>query len=59
MVNWGYRDIMYYAGISLITGQYGYQNTESGLKWLIKSAELGYSDAINLLERLQNESEQE
>ena len=56
---WGYRDIMYYAGISLITGQYGYQNPESGLKWLIKSAELGYSDAINLLERLQNESEQE
>lgn len=32
---WGYRDIMYYCGIALITGAYGYQNQEHGLKWII------------------------
>jgi TPR repeat protein len=49
---WGYRDIMYYCGIALITGQYGYQNQENGLQWIIKSAEMGYGEAVQLLNRL-------
>lgn len=51
---WGYRDIMYYAGIVLIRGDYGYQNKENGLQWIIKSAQLGYTDAVELLQQLTN-----
>lgn len=51
---WGYRDIMYYAGIALIRGDYGYKNVESGLQWIVKSARLGYKDAEDLLNQLMN-----
>ena len=56
---WGYRDIMYYAGIALITGKYGYQNQEKGLMWVVESAKLGYDEAIDLLEQLYNAYENE
>lgn len=56
---WGYRDIMYYCGIALITGQYGYQNHEHGLEWIIESASMGYSEAINLLNRLSDSYDEE
>ena len=49
---WGYQDIMYYCGIALITGKYGYKNQEHGLKWIIRSAEMGYDEAIQLLNKL-------
>ena len=49
---WGYRDIMYYCGIALITGAYGYQNQEHGLNWIVRSAQMGYSEAIQLLNEL-------
>lgn len=48
---WGNRDIMYYAGIVLIHGNYGYQNKENGLQWIIKSAKLGYNDALEYLQQ--------
>lgn len=51
---WGYRDIMYYAGIVLIRGDYGYINRENGLKWIIRSAQLDYPDAKALLQELLN-----
>ena len=54
---WGYRDIMYYCGIALITGEYGYQNQEHGLKWIIRSAEMGYTEAIELINQLKEHSE--
>lgn len=53
---WGYRDIMYYCGIALITGAYGYENPEHGLNWIIESAKLDYPDAIELLNSLIIES---
>lgn len=56
---WGYRDIMYYAAIVLIRGDYGYQNQEAGLQWLIKSAQLGYNEAIELLQQLIGNEEQD
>lgn len=56
---WGYRDIMFYAGIELIKGTYGYQNQENGLKWIVKSAQLGYGEAIELIEQLKKASENE
>lgn len=56
---WGYRDIMYYAGIVLIRGDYGYKNQEAGLQWLIKSAQLGYDEAIELLQQLFGGDEQD
>lgn len=56
---WGYRDIMYYAGIVLIRGDYGYQNQENGLQWIIKSAQLGYTDALVLLQKLFNAQNEE
>lgn len=56
---WGYRDIMFYAGIELIKGTYGYQNPENGLKWIVKSAQLGYGEAIELIEQLKKASENE
>lgn len=49
---WGYRDIMYYCGIALITGAYGYKNEEHGLQWVLHSAQLGYKDAIQLINKL-------
>lgn len=49
---WGYRDIMYYAGIVLIRGDYGYTNRENGLNWIIRSAQLDYPDAKALLQKL-------
>lgn len=49
---WGYRDIMYYCGIALITGQYGYQNQEHGLLWIVRSARMGYPEAVELIEQL-------
>ena len=57
---WGYRDIMYYCGIALITGKYGYENQEHGLEWIIRSAKLGYHESIQLLNQLfggENEDE--
>jgi TPR repeat protein len=54
---WGYRDIMYYAGTSLIKGSYGFQNKEKGLNWIIRSAKLGYNEAIELLNQLTEHSE--
>lgn len=54
---WGYRDIMYYAGIVLIRGDYGYTNKKNGLQWIIKSAQLGYEDAIELLESINEDKE--
>lgn len=57
--DWGYRDIMYYAGIVLIRGDYGYQNQESGLQWIIKSAELGYQEALELLQHLMEYQDEE
>lgn len=54
---WGYRDIMYYAGIVLIRGDYGYTNKENGLQWIIKSAQLGYEDAIELLKSINEDKE--
>ena len=56
---WGYRDIMYYCGIALNTGAYGYQNQEHGLKWIVKSAQLGYYEAIDLLDKLKNYGEED
>lgn len=56
---WGYRDIMYYAGVALLRGDYGYQNTQNGLQWLVKSARLGYKDAIELLNELINKADEE
>ncbi len=56
---WGYRDIMFYAGIELIKGTYGYQNQENGLKWIVKSAQLGYGEAIEFIKQLQNASDNE
>ena len=50
---WGYRDIMYYCGIALITGQFGYTNTERGKEWIIRSAEMGYHEAIQYINNLQ------
>ncbi len=49
---WAYRDIMYYCGIALIVGEFGYQNQEHGLNWIIKSAEKGYDEAIELINQL-------
>ncbi len=49
---WGYRDIMYYCGIVMYTGAYGYQNEEHGLQWICRSALLGYSDAVKLIKKL-------
>ena len=54
---WGYRDIMYYCGIVLITGAYGYKNQEHGLNWIIRSAKMRYSDAIQLLNKLSGKDE--
>lgn len=56
---WGYRDIMYYAGLVLIRGDYGYKNPNNGLQWIVKSAELGYTDAINFLHELMNVQNEE
>jgi len=56
---WGYRDIMYYAGIVLIRGDYGYQNQERGLQWIIKSAKLGYDEALELLQKLKDAQNEE
>lgn len=50
--DYGYRDIMYYCGIALVTGAYGYKNEEHGFNWIIKSAELGYYEAIDLLNKI-------
>ena len=54
---WGYRDIMYYAGIVIIRGDYGYKNEENGLQWIIQSARLGYNDAIELLQAIDSNEE--
>lgn len=54
---WGYRDIMYYAGLVLIRGDYGYKNEEAGLQWIVKSARLGYNDAIELLRAIESYEE--
>ena len=54
---WGYRDIMYYAGIVIIRGDYGYKNEENGLQWIIQSARLGYNDAIKLLQAIDSNEE--
>ena len=54
---WGYRDIMYYAGIVIIRGDYGYKNEENGLQWIIQSARLGYNDAIELLQVIDSNEE--
>lgn len=54
---WGYRDIMYYAGIVIIRGDYGYKNEENGLQWIIQSAHLGYNDAIKLLQAIDSDEE--
>lgn len=56
---WGFRDIMYYCGIALITGAYGYQNEEHGLNWIIRSAQMGYPDAQNLINQLIERSSNE
>lgn len=48
---WGYRDIMYYAGMVLIRGDYGYKNQERGLQWIISAAKLGYDEALELLQK--------
>ena len=50
--SWGYRDIMYYAGVVLIRGDYGYQDKGSGVEWIMESASLGYKDAEELLKSL-------
>lgn len=49
---WGYRDIMYNCGLALITGKYGYKNPKHGLNWIMRSAKLGYGEAIQLLNKL-------
>lgn len=49
---WGYRDIMYYAGLALIHGDYGYKNLEHGFQWIIKSARLRYKEAEDLLKEI-------
>lgn len=54
---WGYRDIMYYSGIALITGKYGYSNPQRGLYWIQRSANQGCSEAIQLLNELKRRME--
>jgi len=50
--NWGYRDIMYYAAVEFLDESSEVYNVEKGMKWLKKSADLKYGDAIKLLQRL-------
>lgn len=52
-----YRDIMFYAGIFCLNGQFGFEDVEDGILWLQKSAAKGYPDAIKVLEQLQNNNE--
>lgn len=52
-----YRDIMYYAGVFCINGQFGFQDMEQGLEWIQISAAKGCNDAIMLLEQLNSELE--
>lgn len=49
-----YRDIMFYAGLFCLNGQFGFEAVEHGVLWLQKSAAKGYPDAIKVLEQLQN-----
>ncbi len=51
---WGYKDIMYYAGVALVSGKYGYKNPSRGLYWIRRSAALGYPSAIELLRKIAN-----
>lgn len=57
--DWGYRDIMFNCGIALIKGTYGYKNVEKGWIWISKSAQLGDPDAINLMQKLLNQENDE
>ena len=47
---WAYRDIMYYCGVALIEGTYGYKNVMHGKQWIRRSAGLGYPEAMQLVE---------
>lgn len=52
--HWGYRDIMYYAALVFLDESSDLYNKEKGMKWLRKSADLDYRDALLLLEQLEN-----
>lgn len=50
--SWGYRDIMYFSAVSFLNGQYGITDKRKGIKWLKKSAQLGYADAQRMLNEI-------
>lgn len=53
-----YRDIMYYAGVFCLTGQFGFQDFPNGLMWLQQSSQKGYDEATQLLQQLLGAAEE-